>query len=78
LRSVVSPAGFPFKARLGEGGKGGALSPHNVHETGVSLDGQSASPIVAALAELVVQLEENDLVTGPDPRLLCPSRARST
>jgi hypothetical protein len=62
----------PREGTLG-GGPKRTVSPHNVHETGVSLDGQSASPIVAAEAEQVEQLEENDLVTGPDPRFLCPS-----
>jgi hypothetical protein len=38
--------------------------PDNVHETGVSLDGQSGSPIVAAEARQVEKLEES-LVTGP-------------
>jgi hypothetical protein len=32
---------------------------------------------VAAEAEQVEQLEENDLVTGPDPRFLCPSGSYS-
>jgi len=31
----------------------GPVSPHNVQETGVSLDGQSGSPIVAAEAQQV-------------------------
>ena len=31
----------------------GPVSPDNVHETGVSLDGQSTSPIVAAQAQQV-------------------------
>jgi hypothetical protein len=53
------------------------VSPDNVHETGVSLDGQSGSPIVAAEAQQVEQLEE-DLVTGPDPRFLCPSPPRTS
>jgi hypothetical protein len=34
------------------------MTPDNVHETGVSLDGQSASPIVAAEAEQVEQGRE--------------------
>jgi hypothetical protein len=46
--------------------------PDDVQETGVSLDGQSGSPFVAAEAQQVEQLQE-DLVTGPDPRFLCPS-----
>jgi hypothetical protein len=50
----------------------GPVWPDNVQETGVSLDGQSGSPVVAAEAQQVEQLEE-DLVTGPDPRFLCPS-----
>jgi hypothetical protein len=40
------------------------VSPGNVHETGVSLDGQSGSSIVAAEARQVEKLEES-LVTGP-------------
>src|SRR6266545_5708134 len=51
----------------------GPVWPDDVQETGVSLDGQSGSPFVAAEAQQVEQLEE-DLVTGPDPRFLCPSR----
>jgi ribosomal protein L13E len=50
----------------------GPVSPDNVQQTGVSLDGQVGSPIVAAEAQQVEQLEE-DLVTGPDPMFLCPS-----
>jgi hypothetical protein len=42
---------------------GGPVSPHNVHETGVSPGGQVWSPIVAAEAQQVEQLEE-DLVTA--------------
>jgi hypothetical protein len=40
------------------------LWPDDVHETGVSLDGQSGSPTLAAEAQQVEQLEE-DLVMGP-------------
>ena len=52
----------------------GLVAPDNVHETGVSPGLTVPIPIVAAEAQQVEQVEENDLVTGPDPRFLCPSR----
>jgi hypothetical protein len=51
----------------------GPVSPDNVHETGVSLDGQSGSPTVAAEAQQVEQLEE-DLVMGPRSEVFVPFR----
>jgi hypothetical protein len=47
---------------------------HNVHETDVSLDVQSGSPIMAAEVQQVERLEERP-GHGSDPRFLCPSGA---
>jgi hypothetical protein len=47
------------------------FSPDNVHETGVSHDGKSRSPIEAAEAQQVEQLEERP-GHGPDPRVFVP------
>jgi hypothetical protein len=55
-----------------EGSEGLAFEPDNVHETGVSLDGQSGSPC-GAEAQQVDQLEE-DLVTAQS-EFLCPARS---
>jgi hypothetical protein len=57
-------SGFPHQGSFGERGPWGSVWPDNVHETGVSLDGQSGSSIVAAEARQVEKLEES-LVTGP-------------
>jgi hypothetical protein len=51
----------------------GPVWPDNVHETGVSLDGQSAFPIVAARRSRSSN-SKNDLVKGPDPRVFVPFR----
>jgi len=55
-----------------EGETWGPVSPDNVHETGVSPDGWSRSPVVAAEAQQVSELEERP-GHRPDPRFLCPT-----
>jgi hypothetical protein len=50
----------------------GPVWPDNVQETGVSPGGQPGSPIMAADAQQVRQLEERP-GHGPDPRFLCPT-----
>jgi hypothetical protein len=82
LRSVVSPAGFPFKARLGEGGKGGALSLTILRKQVVWSVGTAWIPRRGHRGQASRANFKKDLVTGPIPGfcalLGCERRVRDS